>query len=77
MGDLLQDGGNKIKTWRVISTDDNGRGKGWEFQDRWAAEQTFENARKPGVIVTLAEFINGQQTEIVKDTRFEAKEKVK
>ena len=60
-----------MKTYRVIATDDNGRGTGEEFEVRWQAEQAYEAARKPGTLVTLAEFVNGQQTEIVRDTRFE------
>ena len=66
-----------MKVWRVITTDDNGRGRGEEYQLRWQAELAYKVASVPGVIVTLAEFINGQQTEIVKDTRFEAREIVK
>ncbi len=57
--------------WRVIRTDATGRGTGEEFELRWQAEESFEMARQPGVVVTLAEFRNGQQTEIVRDTRWE------
>jgi hypothetical protein len=64
-----------MKVWRVIATDDNGRGYGAEYQDRWQAEEEYERLRKPGMLVTLAEFIDNRQTEIVRDTRFEIVER--
>lgn len=60
-----------MKTWRVLITGADGRGTGEQFQDRWRAEEAFEAAKAPGKLVTLAEFVNGQQTEIVKDSRWE------
>ena len=60
-----------MKTWRVLITGADGRGTGEQFQDRWRAEEAFEAAKAPGKLVTLAEFVNGQQTEIVRDSRFE------
>ena len=64
-----------MKVWRVIATDADGCGEGRTFQDRWQAEEEYERLRKPGRLVTLAEFINNRQTEIVRDTRWESKEK--
>jgi len=64
-----------VKIWRVIVTDADGCGEGRTFQDRWQAEEEYERQRKPGRLVTLAEFINNRQTEIVRDTRWESKEK--
>lgn len=60
-----------MKVWRLIITGADGRGSGEQFQDRWRAEEAYEAAREPGKVVTLAEFINGKQTEIVRDSRFE------
>ena len=60
-----------MKTWRVLITGADGRGTGEQFQDRWRAEEAFEAAKAPGKLVTLAEFVNGRQTEIVKDSRWE------
>ena len=60
-----------MKTWRVISTDANGRGYGAIYQDRWQAEVDFERQRKPGRLVTLAEFMDDEQTEVVRDSRLE------
>jgi len=64
-----------MKTWRVISTDANGRGYGAIYQDRWQAEEDFERQRKPGRLVTLAEFQDNRMIEIVRDTRFEIAER--
>ena len=61
-----------MKTWRLITTHADGKGTGEQFQDRWAAEAAYEAARGPGRVVTLAEFVNGQQVEIVRDSRFES-----
>ena len=60
-----------MKKWRVVATDANGRGVGEQFQDRWRAEEAYEAARQTGAVVTLAEFVNDRQTEIVRDTRWE------
>ena len=60
-----------MKKWRVVATDDNGRGVGEEFTLRWQAEEAYEAHRGPGKLVTLAEFQDGKQTEIVRDTRWE------
>ena len=60
-----------MKVWRLIITSADGRGTGEQFQDRWRAEEAFEAAKAPGKLVTLAEFVNGRQTEIVKDSRWE------
>ena len=60
-----------MKVWRVLITGADGRGTGEQFQDRWRAEEAFEAAKAPGKLVTLAEFVNGRQTEIVKDSRWE------
>ncbi len=60
-----------MKTWRVLITGADGRGTGEQFQDRWRAEEAFEAAKAPDKLVTLAEFVNGRQTEIVRDSRFE------
>ncbi len=60
-----------MKTWRVLITGADGRGTGEQFQDRWRAEEAFEAAKAPDKLVTLAEFVNGRQTEIVKDSRWE------
>ncbi len=60
-----------MKTWRVLITGADGRGTGEQFQDRWRAEEAYEAAKAPDKLVTLAEFVNGQQTEIVRDSRFE------
>ena len=60
-----------MKKWRVVATDDNGRGVGEEFTLRWQAEEAYEAQRAPGKLVTLAEFQDGKQTEIVRDTRWE------
>ncbi len=59
-----------MKTWLVIRTEKDGSGQGKEFQLRWQAEQAYDNANRPGVIVTMSEFTNGRQTEIVRDNRF-------
>ena len=64
-----------MKKWRVVATDDNGRGVGEEFTLRWQAEEAYEAHRGPGVVVTLVEIVNGQQIEIVRDTRFAEKVK--
>ena len=64
-----------MKKWRVVATDANGRGVGEQFQDRWRAEEAYEAAREPGVVVTLTEVIDGRQIEIVRDSRFEEKVK--
>lgn len=61
-----------MKVWRLIVTSADGKGTGEQFQDRWRAEEAFELARQPGVVVTLAEFRNGQQIEVIRDTRFES-----
>lgn len=61
-----------MKTWRVLITGADGRGTGEQFQDRWRAEEAFEAAKAPGKLVTLAEFVNGQQIEVVRDSRFES-----
>ena len=60
-----------MKTWRVLITGADGKGTGEQFQDRWRAEEAFEAAKAPDKLVTLAEFVNGRQTEIVRDSRFE------
>ena len=60
-----------MKVWRLIVTSADGRGTGEQFQDRWRAEEAYEAAKAPDKLVTLAEFVNGQQTEIVRDSRFE------
>ena len=60
-----------MKTWRVVITGADGKGTGEQFQDRWRAEEAFEAAKAPDKLVTLAEFVNGRQTEIVKDSRWE------
>ena len=60
-----------MKTWRVLITGADGKGTGEQFQDRWRAEEAFEAAKAPDKLVTLAEFVNGRQTEIVKDSRWE------
>lgn len=60
-----------MKTWRVISTDADGTGTGESYQDRWLAEERFEAARKPGRLVILAEFMDDEQTEVVRDSRLE------
>ncbi len=60
-----------MKTWRVLITGADGRGTGEQFQDRWRAEEAYEAAKAPDKLVTLAEFVNGRQTEIVKDSRWE------
>ncbi len=60
-----------MKVWRVLITGADGRGTGEQFQDRWRAEEAFEAAKAPDKLVTLAEFVNGRQTEIVKDSRWE------
>ena len=60
-----------MKVWRVISTSADGRGTGEQFQERWRAEEAYEAARQTGAVVTLAEFRNGQQTEIIRDSRWE------
>jgi hypothetical protein len=60
-----------MKVWRVLVTGADGRGTGEQFQDRWRAEEAFEAAKAPDKLVTLAEFVNGRQTEIVKDSRWE------
>ena len=64
-----------MKVWRVLITGADGRGTGEQFQDRWRAEEAYEAARAPGAVVTLAEFMNGKQVEIVRDSRFEEKVK--
>ena len=65
-----------MKTYRVIATDTaTWHGKAEEYQLRWQAEQAYEKARAPGKLVTLAEFVDGRQIEIVKDSRWETKEK--
>ena len=64
-----------MKLWRIIVTSADGKGTGEQFQDRWRAEEVYEAARGPGRVVTLAEFVNGQQVEIVRDSRFEEKAK--
>ena len=61
-----------MKVWRVLVTGVDGKGTGEQFQDRWRAEEAFEAAKAPDKSVTLAEFVNGQQTEIVRDSRFES-----
>ena len=60
-----------MKVWRVLVTGADGRGTGEQFQDRWRAEEAYEAAKAPDKLVTLAEFVNGRQTEIVKDSRWE------
>lgn len=60
-----------MKVWRLIITGADGRGSGEQFQDRWRAEEAFELARQPGVVVTLTEVIDGRQIEIVRDSRWE------
>lgn len=60
-----------MKVWRVLITGADGRGTGEQFQDRWRAEEAYEAAKAPDKLVTLAEFVNGRQTEIVKDSRWE------
>ena len=60
-----------MKTWRVLITGADGKGTGEQFQDRWRAEEAYEAAKAPDKLVTLAEFVNGRQTEIVKDSRWE------
>ncbi len=60
-----------MKTWRVLITGADGRGTGEQFQDRWRAEEAYEAAKAPDKLGTLAEFVNGRQTEIVKDSRWE------
>jgi len=60
-----------MKMWRLIVTSADGRGTGEQFQDRWRAEEAYEAAKAPDKLVTLAEFVNGRQTEIVKDSRWE------
>ena len=60
-----------MKVWRLIITSADGRGTGEQFQDRWRAEEAYEAAKAPDKLVTLAEFVNGRQTEIVKDSRWE------
>lgn len=65
-----------MKTYRVITTDvATWRGTGEEYQLRWQAEQAYEKAQGPGKLVTLAEFIDGRQIEIVRDSRFETQER--
>ena len=64
-----------MKVWRLIVTSADGRGTGEQFQDRWRAEEAYEAAKAPDKLVTLAEFVNGKQTEIVRDSRFEEKVK--
>jgi len=61
-----------MKVWRVLVTGADGKGTGETFQNRWEAEQAYEMAREPGKLVTLAEFVNGQQIEVVRDSRFES-----
>lgn len=60
-----------MKVWRVLITGADGRGTGEQFQDRWRAEEAYEAAKAPDKLVTLAEFVNGRQIEIVKDSRWE------
>lgn len=67
--------GGTMKVWRLIITGADGRGSGEQFQDRWRAEEAYEAAREPGVVVTLTEVIDGRQIEIVRDSRFEEKVK--
>lgn len=64
-----------MKIWRVIVTDADGCGEGRTFQDRWQAEEEYERQRKPGRLVTLAEFQDNRMIEIVRDTRFEIAER--
>ena len=65
-----------MKVWRLVCTDTaTGKGTGEEYQLRWQAELAYRVAQVPGVIVTLAEFVNGRQTEIVKDSRFQTVER--
>jgi hypothetical protein len=67
-----------MKTWRVLRTDAaTWQGTGQEYELRWQAEDAYQAAKAPGVIVTMAEFVNGKMIEIVKDSRFEIKENVK
>ena len=61
-----------MKIWRLIITGADGRGSGEQFQDRWRAEEAYEAAREPGVVVTLTEFVNDKMVEIVRDSRFES-----
>lgn len=60
-----------MKVWRVIRTAPDGTGGGESYHERWRAEEAFELARQPGVVVTLTEVIDGRQIEIVRDTRWE------
>ena len=64
-----------MKIWRVIVTDADGTGTGESYQDRWQAEEDFERQRKPGRLVTLAEFQDNRMIEIVRDSRFEIVER--
>jgi len=64
-----------MKVWRLVVTSADGKGTGEQFQDRWRAEEAYEAARQTGAVVTLAEFVNGKQTEIIRDSRFEEKVK--
>ena len=65
-----------MKLWRLIVTDvATWHGHAEEYQLRWQAELAYADKCRPGVIVTLAEFKNGQQIEIVRDSRFETQER--
>ena len=65
-----------MKMWRLIVTDSaTWHGEAEEYQLRWQAELAYETAKGPGKLVTLAEFIDGRQIEIVRDSRFETQER--
>ena len=60
-----------MKIWKLIFTAPDGTGGGEAYQDRWLAEQKFNEAKASGGLVILAEYHDDTMTEVVRDSRLE------